>query len=242
MKPTVLRRSGMRVRASLVLAAALATVGPARANGPDSQASAPAVDGCAEAVAERVQKRYETIRDLEARFRQRTRAAAFGGVAADPLVASGRVVFAKPGRMRWSYEEPEPSLVVSDGEGVWIYDPKAREAQHLPLGERFLSGAAIQFLLGQGDLLAEFQVSASACDASPVRLMLRPRRDASYERLEVAVDPKTGEIRESVVVDLLGNVTTVRFEDVRTNREPDPALFRFEPEEGVRVLELAPAP
>jgi len=61
----------------------------------------------------------------------------------EETLTRGRVVFAKPGRMRWVYESPEPSLVVSDGETLWIYDPAAREAQRLPVTQGYLTGAAL---------------------------------------------------------------------------------------------------
>ena len=211
-------------------------------------AGADAERACAEALARRVQSRYEGIRDLSARFEQTTQSVALGGSApVESLSARGSVVFAKPGRMRWSYEAPEPSLVVTDGATLWIYDPRAAEVQKMAVEGAFLSGAAIQFLLGRGDLLAEFEVEGRDCGgaraaARDVLLELRPRQPATYERLVLLVDPATGEVRETTVHDLFGNVTRVRLEGVRTNQGPAPELFVFQVPEGVRVLELPPAP
>jgi outer membrane lipoprotein carrier protein len=232
----------------LLLAGGASAGGDARPAGPSSPAAAGSGD-CAEALARRVQARYEDIRDLRARFEQTTHSVTLGtGAKPQPLVASGEVTFAKPGRMRWSYEAPEPSLVVSDGETLWLYDPEVAEAQRMSVKGEFLSGAAIQFLLGEGDLLASFHVSSSDCgemlqeDATSeepgrtLTLELLPREPASYERLRLVVEPTGGEVRETTVEDLFGNVTRVRLLDVSTNRDPDPGLFRFAPPEGVRVL------
>lgn len=206
-----------------------------------TSAAEPAADAsCAVAVAERVQRRYDAVRDLRARFVQRSTSVALGSAPASALETRGEVVFAKPGRMRWSYETPEPSLVVSDGKTVWIHDPAAKEAQELPLGPEFLSGAAIQFLLGDGRLADEFEIDARGCGSPVVQLLLAPRRDSSYERLELAVDAKSGEIRATVVVDVLGNRTEVELADVRVDTRPDASLFRFEPPEGTRVLSVPP--
>ncbi len=197
---------------------------------------------CAEALAGRVQSHYETVRDLQADFVQNTRSVAFaGGSGLDAAPARGRVHFAKPGRMRWEYREPEPSLVVSDGATLWIHDPVAKEVQVLPVGAGFLSGAAIQFLLGEGKLLGSFRVSARSCDA-PATLVLHPLEPSTYERLELVVDVETGAIRETVVLDLFGNRTEVAFREVETNRDPPGELFRFDPPEGTRVLELPASP
>ncbi len=225
-------RAALRA-AGLVLAALLLGAGPPRAAAP----AAGADRSCAESVAARVQAHYEGVRDLEARFAQETRSVAFGAAGGNER-ASGEVVFAKPGRMRWAYTRPEASLVVSDGHTLWIHDPAAREVQVLPVEQGFLSGAAIQFLLGAGQLLESFEVSSDDCAADPVVLVLRPRADATYEHLELAVDPASGAVRRTVVVDLFGNRTEVTFEDVRTNQDPPASLFRFEPPEGTKVLRL----
>jgi outer membrane lipoprotein carrier protein len=132
--------------------------------------------------------------------------------------------------------------VVSDGKTLWIYDPVAKEVQVLSVGAGFLSGAAIQFLLGEGKLLETFRVTGKGCEGDPVTLVLHPREPATYERLELAVESASGEIRETEVIDLFGNRTQVVFEGMSTNQDPPATLFRFEPPEGVRVLELAPAP
>lgn len=231
MTRAVRRRSPMTPRrAALAMLGALLLAGPALADGE-----------CAGEVAERVQRHYESVRDLRARFAQRSERVALGGQGGSALEATGEVVFAKPGRMRWSYESPEPSLVVSDGKTLWIHDPQAHEVQELPLGPDFLSGAALQFLLGEGRLLEAFEVSARHCGEPEVELVLVPRKDAHYERLGLRVDPARGAVRETEVLDLLGNRTVVAIRDVRVNTGPEAALFRFDAPPGTRVLSIPPA-
>jgi outer membrane lipoprotein carrier protein len=208
--------------------------GGARADGPDS------VD-CAREVAARVQARYDGVQDLEARFTQTSRSVAFGR-AGQELQASGVAVFAKPGRMRWMYEKPEPSVVVSDGQTLWIYDPKAREVQEFPVGQGFLSGSAVQFLLGEGLILRDFDVRAQQCPSETVRLLLTPKEDATYELLELSVTAESGDVKGTAVVDLFGNRTEVSFEALRVDRHPDPSVFRFEVEPGVKVLRATEPP
>lgn len=194
---------------------------------------------CAETVARAVQHRYESVKDLDARFEQTSQVASLGAAAGRaPVRSRGRVVFAKPGLMRWAYEEPEPSLVVSDGHVVWIFDPAAREAQRFPTGAGFLSSVAVQFLVGEGDLLRDFRVKASGCDEPMVTLELVPKQDATYEKLVLVVERKSGEVSETRVHDLVGNVTQVVFQQMRLNQSPPPSTFVFEPPVGVKVVEL----
>jgi outer membrane lipoprotein carrier protein len=223
-----------RAAAWLPLAFVLAFGGGARAGGEAS-------GDCAGAVSDRVQARYDGIDDLEARFTQRSKSVAFSG-AGQEMKASGVAAFAKPGRMRWSYETPEPSLVVSDGETLWIYDPTAREVQEFPVGQGFLSGTAVSFLLGEGRIRDTFEVRAEGCGEPAVRLFLQPHEDATYERLELLVDAAGGDVRETAVVDLFGNRTEVAFEALRTNLSPAPETFRFTPGPEDRVLRAGAPP
>jgi len=225
---------------SFLLATAIVAAATAASAEPGGD---PVAADCGEATARRVQARYDQVRDLSADFVQTTRSVALGGGgASDAQEVRGRVHFAKPGRMRWEYRSPEPSLVVSDGGTLWIYDPVAKEVQVLTVEAGFLSGAAIQFLLGEGKILETFRVTGKGCEGDPVTLLLHPREPATYERLELAVEAASGEIRETEVIDLFGNRTRVVFEGMSTNQNPPATLFRFEPPEGVRVLELAPGP
>jgi outer membrane lipoprotein carrier protein len=238
----------MGVATSLLVGAlALLAALPARADGgpaPESAAAGDAeADACLRAAVDAIQRRYASVRDLRAKFAQTSRSVALGMEAPSVgTAARGTVVFAKPGKMRWSYEEPEPSLVVSDGETLWLYDPEHREVQRLGVGDGYLSGAAIQFLLGQGDVFRDFRVRAESCSPAAAQLELVPRRAASYERLRIRADSATGEILETAVVDLLGNVTEVAFTDIQVNLDPAPGLFRFEPPAGVRVIDLEAPP
>lgn len=234
-------RFGARLAAAVLLGAgSLLALWATRAS---SEPPAPPSAGCADEVAAQVQGRYDGIRSLRARFTQTTRNVAFGGDSGpEAQPARGRVEFAKPGRMRFEYETPEPSLVVSDGKTLWIYDPSAREVQVLPVSEGFLSAAAIQFLLGEGRLAESFEVTARSCEAERAELELRPRAEAAYERIELVVARGSGWIRETTVVDLLGNRTHLVFEDLEVGGAAPEARFRFDPPEGVKVMTLEEAP
>jgi outer membrane lipoprotein carrier protein len=204
---------------------------------PEPAAKPSATTACAEALTARVQARYDRMRELEARFTQRT----FSALSPGGERTTGRVALAKPGKMRWSYETPEPSLVVSDGATLWIYDPRAREAQKLAVGEQFLSGAAFQFLLGSGRIADSFRVTAERCDAPRATLELTPKNDATYQALELEVDSATGEAHATAVLDLFGNRTEVEFSEIRYDRGLDSGTFEFTPASDVRVIELAPS-
>jgi outer membrane lipoprotein carrier protein len=229
----------------LLLTLGLAVTGAAAADSPTAAAGGAVAEesarSCAEQVALRVQSHYDSIRDLSADFEQTSRMPSLGPASASPA-AKGRVIFSKPGRMRWSYEKPEPSLVVTDGKVLWTWDPGLGEAQKVNVGRGFLSGAAIQFLLGEGEVLETFEVRSESCEGARVVLELLPLDPASYERLTMEVDPKSGLVHATEVVDLFGNVTRIALADVRTDTDPPASTFTFEPPDGANVIEVPTTP
>lgn len=206
-----------------------------------AEAPAQACDASlAEATARKIQRRYEGIRDLRADFEQTNVSATFQGEAlTSPVPRRGKVVFAKPGRMRWTYAPPEASVVVSDGKTLWIHDLDGKTVTRLAVTEGYLSGAALQFLMGDGDVLATFSVTATVCEAKQVTLDLIPREDASYERLGLVADRETGIVLETSVTDLFGNRTRIRFARLEENRNPAPDTFVLKIPEGVEVIDYA---
>lgn len=204
----------------------------------DAPGSEPAPD-CAPEVTRRVQEWADGLVGFEANFEQVTRPVALGGGPAPESVTSkGRVFLARPGRMRWNYEEPVKSQVVSDGSELWIYDPAALEVQHLETTRGFLDGAALHFLMGDGRLADSFEIAIRQCDADELELEMVPRVDAGYERLALRVHAATGAVMETTLVDLLGNRTQVRFNQARSDRVPAASYFRFEVPAGVEVIEI----
>jgi outer membrane lipoprotein carrier protein len=197
----------------------------------------PADTTCGEAAAAALQRRYESVRDFRADIVQITHSVALGSNTSKEMTSKGSVVIAKPGKMRWSYDEPEPSEIVTDGEVLWIYDPTFREAQKLPAGDANLTGVAVQFLLGDGKLQRDFDISALSCEAEAAQLQLVPRTEASYEKLHVRLDPASGDLLGTTVFFVLGNVTEVAFSNIEINRNPDPGVFRLDLPDDVRVIE-----
>lgn len=224
----------MRLGSASALALWLTTWGSSLPAGADQ----PSELSCRGAVVSALQQRYESAKDLRADIVQTTRSVALGADSSEQMTSKGTVVFAKPGKMRWSYEEPEPSLVVSDGETLWIYDMVFREAQKLPATEGYLSGAAIQFLLGEGEIERDFEISALRCEPAIAELGLRPRKPSSYEKLHVLVNPQTGDLLKTTVFFVLGNVTEVAFFNIELNIDPAASVFQLDPPADVRVIEL----
>jgi len=187
-------------------------------------------------VVAEVQKRYDGAADFRARFTQTLTSAALGRKTS----SSGEVTFKKPGRMRWDYEKPEKSSYVTDGGVLWLYEPDDKQAFKQDLKSSQLP-AALSFLTGKGKLATEFDITfVGNKPGADYVLALSPKTpQAQVKTIQFVVDPRTFDVRESVITDAQGNVNDLTFADIRVNTRVPDALFKFTPPAGTRVIDTA---
>jgi outer membrane lipoprotein carrier protein len=187
----------------------------------------------ADALARRLQQRYQSILDFEADFTQTTS----GGVFPITSRAKGHVYVKKPGRMKWVYSEPERSELFWDGKKVYYYFPDAREVTEAAAPEQ-QGSTSLLFLAGRGDILRDFTPSTSpGTTPGTVGLKLTPRQaEPGFEYFIVELDAKTTQLRSLVTRDNVGADTTTIFSRLRENGGIADRVFVFTPPKGVRVL------
>ena len=158
-----------------------------------------------------------------------------------PLKKRGRVFFKKPGLMRWDYLEPDRVFYISDGEVLWNYIPESALAYKLLVKDSELF-YALRFLYGEGDLEADFHVSAGEPERGLNRLVLKPRGDEqTFKEVHLLADPATFEIKETIVIDPADNESRIRF--TKLSYEPlETRDFHFKAPKGVRVEDLSNPP
>jgi outer membrane lipoprotein carrier protein len=191
------------------------------------------------AVTAEVQKRYDGAADFKARFTQTLTSAAMGRKTS----SSGEVTFKKPGRMRWDYQKPDQNTYVTDGNVLWLYEPDDKQAFKQELKTSQLP-AALAFLTGKGKLSNEFDIAfaAQATYGSPGDYVLSLSPKTAQPQVKVilfVVDPRTFDVRESVITDAQGNVNDLVFADIRVNTKVPDTLFKWTPPAGVRVIDTA---
>lgn len=190
----------------------------------------------AQAIADRVQARYDETEDLAAGFSQEMKIQAGGHV----VRSKGRMFFRKPGRMRWEYETPEPQTIVADGEYLWIHQPEDEQVLRAPLEQAFQSQTPVSFLFGVARIGRDFEPKLlDEGDDGGIRLELHPKAEegGALGLLILEVDPDSYDLRAAIVKDPLGNVTEVRLVDPRRNAGVDESRFRFERPPGTDVIE-----
>ena len=220
----------------LVLAAG--GTGFAQENGDEESSAQAPGDMSAEEVAERVQRFYRETEDFHGKFKQ-----VYTDIAAgDTKVNHGKVYFKKPGMMRWDYYKTETlddrkKTLVSDGNKFWIYELEFQQVFKQCLEDSQLP-TSLKFLMGQGNLLQDFDVSfADGSSAEAPELALVPKEPTpKYKKVHFQVDPETFQVDKTTVFDPYGNTNEIDFRDTKLNKNLPDSGFEFEPPEGARML------
>jgi outer membrane lipoprotein carrier protein len=240
----------------LVLAAALLVAAPAPAPGPaaprpaaPAEASAPApaapaVPAAAQApaggtapapvaapeLARKVQAFYERTRDLTTSF---TQTYTYGGLGRH-AVSTGTLQVKKPGLMRWDYASPSRKTIAVTGHRLVQYEPEENQALVDEKFDATAMSAAVTFLLGQGDLVREFQPTLGEGGA----LVLTPRTpDPRVARITLTVGP-AGEVLGTAVLDGAGNENHLVYQGLKHNTGLKDEAFQVTLPKDVRYMTL----
>jgi outer membrane lipoprotein carrier protein len=185
-------------------------------------------------VVRRVQERLDATKDFTATVDQELVVASAGKT----LHATGTVAFKRPGRMRWSLTDGAPQVIVADGTTLWFYQPDEHQVLKAPFQAAFRSSTPISFLTGVGRLTEDFDVTLDGNGDGVLSLALRPRRgEGELGRLQLTVEAQSYDIAGAEIVDPIGNITRLRFSNLRRNTGLDDAQFQFEVPPGVDVIE-----
>ncbi len=180
---------------------------------------------------QRLTRFLEDLNTLQAEFQQTVVSAGH-----DQAISSkGTFYLKRPGRFRWTYNEPEGQLVIADGGRVWLYDAELEQVSHQSQ-KQALRGTPALLLSGSGPVESHFEVVGLGSRIGLEWVELLPRGENS-EITKVLVAFRGDQLDRLEMIDSFGQITRFHFADIQRNPELDPALFRFEPPPGIDMLE-----
>jgi outer membrane lipoprotein carrier protein len=186
-------------------------------------------------IVESLQKNYDATVDFVADFRQETQVKTLNRT----LKAWGKVSFKRPGKMLWRYEEPKGQFVLADGKHLYFYQPEQNQVIKTPLKNAFRSDIPLSFLLGIGNLKKDFNATLKGTEDDHYVLRLEPKGEAGgFSDVLLGVSRSTSDIVWVSVRDAVGNVTTIRFSNMRKGVGVPESLFRLEVPAGADIVEL----
>ncbi|WP_373047683.1 outer membrane lipoprotein carrier protein LolA [Vulgatibacter sp.] len=216
----------------LVAAAILATAASAYAADKAAPATAPKQEAQQPigSIVARMQAFYEKTRGFDTRFEQSFRQGGMPSRFAGST-AQGRMRFRKPDGasgplMRWDYADGRVLLLV--GDKSWSYDPDTKQATEYRVDASNLS-AAVTFLWGKGRIAEEFEIARATrtdLDGNGVALELTPKKQGQgFSQVFLVVDPATGAVRQSVVVQANGSENRISFVEPKLDASVEAGEF-----------------
>lgn len=189
----------------------------------------------ADQIIDSLQKNYDATVDFVADFRQETQVKTLNRA----LKAWGKLSFKRPGKMLWRYEEPKGQFVLADGTHLYFYQPEQNQVIKTPLKNAFRSDIPLSFLLGIGNLKRDFNATLKGTEDDHYVLRLEPKAEAGgFSEVLVGVSRSSSDIIWVSVRDAVGNVTTIRFSNMRKGVGVQESLFRLEVPAGADLVEL----
>ncbi len=189
----------------------------------------------ADAVVDRLQRNYDATSDFVADFSQETEVKTLNRA----LKTSGKLTYKRPGKMLWRYDTPKDQFVLADGKHLYFYQPEQNQIIKSPLQNAFRTDIPLSFLLGLGNLKKDFNATLKAAEEKQHILRLEPKSDAGgYSDILMGVSRATSDILWVSVRDGAGNLTAIRFSDMRKGTGVNDSLFSLQIPKGADIVEL----
>jgi outer membrane lipoprotein carrier protein len=152
----------------------------------------------------------------------------------------GTMLLRKPGKMLWSYAEPQGKLFLLDGKNAWFYSPGDAQVQRLAASQLDDLRSPLRFLLGHTHL--ERDLGNLTLASTPTGFALSGVPKGMEKRVQDVVLGVTanGVIQSIVVTESDGARTAFTFADQQPNLPVPASDFVFEPPAGVPVVDGLP--
>jgi outer membrane lipoprotein carrier protein len=131
--------------------------------------------------------------------------------------------------------------LVTDGDTVWLYDPLLENVTIQKL-TKVTQGTALSFLLGMGNLKSEFNVRAQTRQlytSAKFKIveMIPKKMMANIELIQMAVDPKSFDLKAIIFADSQQNYRIIEFLQIQPNIKIDETQFYFKVTPEMEVIQ-----
>ena len=146
----------------------------------------------------------------------------FVQIGPDGRRIGGKLTLAKPGRLRFDYDQPSPLEVIADGTSVAVRDRKLN-TQDL----YFIAQTPLKFLLRDKiDLARDLSVIDVSNDPAGMRISLEDRATfGGTSRIQLLFDADMKTLTQWRITDPQGYVTTVQLSNLQKGKPVEAGLF-----------------
>ena len=157
-------------------------------------------------------------------------------------VSKGTVSFLKPGRMKWTYLDPEPMTVIIGSEKIWIVDPLLENVtvQDIQQVSRIDS---LAFLLRHEAMAKHFKTITPRLDylktsQELLALYLAPKEEnPDFREIQIGLEQGDHQLKQFVIIDHMDNRRNIQFSEMVLNPSLDATQFEFQIPEGMEVID-----
>ncbi len=163
----------------------------------------------------RIEKYLNGITTMKARFLQ---------VASTGDIAQGTLTLARPGRMRFEYDPPSPTMVIADGTYLIVVDKQLDTTTHV-----FLRNTPVGVLVDENIKLAgAVTVTRMSRDPGVVRVTLVRTDSPEDGTLTLVFSDEPLQLKQWIVVDSQGVETKVTLGEPEFGVPVNRAMFQYE--------------
>jgi len=194
-------------------------------------------------IAKKLQTTYENAANIMADFSQTTT------MKFSPRVrqGSGKMIFLKPGRMRWDYITPDSQVLISDGKTISMYFEKNNQMIISDAKDYLQSDVTYSFFAGTGDILKDFDISGPDFDNDePDTYLIKLVPKSAHPQVSVMyvwIARGTFLIKQLQIIDHFDTVTYLYFTNIKIDadyygdRKIGEDLFYFTPPKNTEIIE-----
>ncbi len=194
-----------------------------------------------QALVKKVDAQYLGTQDLQAEFTQETQIEGFDS----RISSSGRVLLKKPGLLRWDYEKPTVEQILVDGDQVMWYVPEHQQVVQGNLTQMVASKAPLTLLQGAGKLGEQFDIAPTTLKeigdgGLPIVVLVPKPKDqatSAVKRIKVTIHPQSYLMTQIMLYEKSGNISTLRFSNIRVNQGVDSSKLKLNMPEDVVVID-----
>jgi len=148
--------------------------------------------------------------------------------------ASGSLVVSKPNLVRWNTEQPDESLIVSDGQTLWLFDPFIEQATAYKVDASIANTPILLLTSDDKKLWDKFTVS----QINTKNYLIHAKDSNSrVKTLELNFNQigKLPELASFTLLDSTGQLSIINLSDVDIKNKPKMSIFQFVLPEGIEL-------
>lgn len=174
---------------------------------------APASAAAASEAAQKIADHFSAVQTMSGEFVQ------FGPRGEQ---TGGKFFIQRPGKIRFNYEKPNSTTVVSDGQSVVVENIRLKTADLYPL-----SKTPLKLLLDDKIDLSDGKVQSVKEEGDLTTIQLADKSVFGSAKITMMFDPKSYELRQWTITDAQGKDTTVMIFNVKQDVALDDKLFKI---------------